>query len=199
MLDVWKMIASEAVMFASGKNLIFEPVLMRRCYPLFIFNVPIQGFRKLNQDFRYASQLLLTPGLPLSSRHIAHIRHTSVDVLRLLPFLALAVLPGGSVVRTPSHVLCFIGLYVSACFVAVANSPRVATDGPAQAIAAAVKFAPWLLPSPFQQKQVASLMTSPAQTLTPLTQQELLLQQKRRQQLYGGLSEGLRVAVQVKH
>ena len=42
-------------------------------------------------------------------------------------------------------------------------------------------------------------MTSPAQTLKPLTQQELQLQQKRRQQLYAGLSEGLRVAVQVMH
>jgi hypothetical protein len=66
-----------------------------------------------------------------------------------------------------------------------------------QAIAAAIKFAPWLLPSPFQQKQVARLMTSPTHSLTPLTQHELQLQQKSRIKLYEGLSEGLRVAVQV--
>jgi hypothetical protein len=119
------------------------------------------GMRKLQQDFRYASQLLLTPGLPLSSRHIAHIRHTSIDVLRMLPFLALAILPGGGV-----------------------------------AIAAAVKFAPWLLPSPFQQKQVVRLMTLPNHALTPLTQHELWLQQQSRIKLYEGLSEGLRVAIQ---
>jgi hypothetical protein len=69
--------------------------------------------------------------------------------------------------------------------------------GPSQAIAAAVRFAPWLLPSPFQQKQVARLMTAPAQTLTPLTQHELRLQQKSRIKLYEGLSEGLQIAVQV--
>lgn len=119
------------------------------------------GARKLRQDFRYASQLLLTPGLPLSSRQIAHIRHTSIDALRLLPFIALAVLPGGGVL-----------------------------------MAVALKFAPWLLPSPFQQKQVASLITSPSHALTPLTPEEMQLQRRRRVQLYEGLSHGLRVAVQ---
>ena len=92
---------------------------------------------------------------------------------------------------------CVCALFIAPCV--SARSVAVTADGLTQAIAAAVKFAPWLLPSPFQQKQVASLMTSPAQTLTPLTQQELQLQQKRRQQLYAGLSEGLRVAVQVMH
>ena len=47
---------------------------------------------------------------------------------------------------------------------------------------------------------MARLMTSPSQleVLKPLTEQELRLQQQKRIQLYGGLSEGLRVAVQVR-
>ena len=63
----------------------------------------VAGCRKLRQDVRYASQLLLAPGLPLSSGHIAHIRHTSIDALRLLPFIGLAILPGGSVVIVLPH------------------------------------------------------------------------------------------------
>ena len=55
-------------------------------------------------------------------------------------------------------------------------------------MAVALKFAPWLLPSPFQQKQVASLMTSPSHALTPLTPEEMQLQRRRRVQLYEGAS-----------
>jgi hypothetical protein len=54
-----------------------------------------------------------------------------------------------------------------------------------------------MLPSPFQQKQVASLMTSPAHALPAITRDELQRQQAKRMQLYAGLSQGLRVAVQV--
>jgi hypothetical protein len=41
-------------------------------------------------------------------------------------------------------------------------------------------------------------MTSPSPTLPPLTAAELQQQQRRRLQLYGGLSEDLRVAVRVR-
>ncbi len=119
----------------------------------------------------------------MNSRHIAHIRHTSIDALRLLPFIGLAILPGGTVVRSPpppSHVLHLDDICL-----------------PLQLITLAVKFAPWVLPSPFQRKQVAGLMTSVPPTLTALTPAELRLQQQKRMQLYAGLSQGLRVAVQV--